>query len=83
MDEHPAPLLLDDQNILSKAGIDTSIFWAHSIRGASTSAAVDAGISVPEILEVADWFNQSMSEGLYFRPHHASSFGTSASNLQN
>ena len=64
------------KTILSKADIDTSIFRAHSIRGASTSAAVEAGISIPEILEAADWSNQSTFERFYFRPQHTSHFGT-------
>ena len=74
------------KSILSKAGIDTSTFRAQSIRGASTSAAAEAGISIPEILEAADWSNQLTFERFYFRPQHASAFGTSvlntASNLQ-
>ena len=42
---------------LTRAGIDTTIFRAHSARGASTSAAAEAGVSIPEILEAADWSN--------------------------
>ena len=34
---------------LSKAGVDTSVFKAHSCRSASSSKARDAGISVSEI----------------------------------
>ena len=74
------------KTFLSKAGIDTSIFKAHSIRGASTSAAADAGISIPEILEAADWSNMSTFEKFYHRPNKKTQFGTSvlksASNLQ-
>ena len=36
---------------LSKAGVDTSVFKAHSCRSASSSKARDAGIFVPEILK--------------------------------
>ena len=71
---------------LSKAGVDTSIFKAHSVRGASTSAAAEAGISIPEILEAADWSNKSTFERFYYRPRAKPSFGVtilnSASNLQ-
>ena len=74
------------KTVLSKSGIDTSIFKAHSIRGASTSAAAEAGISIPEILEAGDWLSQSTFERFYYRPCKASAFGTAvlkvASNLQ-
>ena len=74
------------KTVLAKAGIDTTIFKAHSIRAASTSAAAEAGVSIPEILEAADWSNQSTFERFYFRPCKSSSFGTTvlkcASKLQ-
>ena len=74
------------KSALTEAGIDTTIFKAHSVRGASTSAAAEAGISIPEILEAADWSNQSTFERFYYRPCKSVSFGTavlkSASNLQ-
>ena len=70
---------------LSRAGIDTSVFKAHSTCSASTSAAADAGLSVSEIMEAADWSSASMLEKFYYRPHKSSSFGlsviSSASNL--
>lgn len=73
------------KTVLMRAGIDTSIFKAHSVRGASTSAAAEAGISIPEILEAADWSNKSTFEKFYYRPQQ-STFGlkvlNSASNLQ-
>ena len=40
---------------LSKAGVDTSVFKAHSCRSASSSKARDAGISVSEILKKEGW----------------------------
>ena len=74
------------KTVLSKAGIDTSIFKAHSVRGAATSTAAEAGVSIPEILEAADWSSQSTFECFYFHPSRSSSFGTTvlkyASNLQ-
>ena len=66
---------------LSRPGVDTSIFRAHSIRGASTSAAADAGISIPEILEAADWSNKSTFERFYYRPRVTSKFGVTVLNL--
>ena len=74
------------KTVLSRSGIDTTIFKAHSIRGASTSAAAEAGISIPEILEAGDWSSQSTFEKFYYRPCKSSSFGTAvlklASNMQ-
>ena len=51
---------LDFQSIrvtptLGRAGIDITIFKAHSVRGTSTSSAAEAGISIPKALEAADW----------------------------
>ena len=40
---------------LSKAGVDTSVFKAHSYKSASSSKARDTGISVSEILTKGDW----------------------------
>ena len=71
---------------LSKAEIDTSIFKAHSIQSASTSAAADSGVSVTEVMEVADWTSASVFKKFYYRPSLSSTFGhtviNSASNLQ-
>ena len=71
---------------LAKAGIDTNTFKAHSVRSASISAAADAGISISDILEAADWSSASTFEKFYYRPVKSSKFGlsvvSSASNLQ-
>ncbi|PFX21005.1 hypothetical protein AWC38_SpisGene14530 [Stylophora pistillata] len=37
-------------SFLSSAGVDTTIFKAHSVRGAASSAAMSAGISLKDIL---------------------------------
>ena len=74
------------KTVLSRSDIDTTIFKAHSTRGASTSAEAEAGISIPEILKAADWPSQSTFECFYYHPCKVSSFGTallkSPSNLQ-
>ena len=71
---------------LTRAGIDTTLFRAHSARGASTSAAAEAGVSIPEILEAADWSNRSTFERYYYCLQNRKNFGStilqSASNLQ-
>ena len=40
---------------LGLAGIDVSIFSGHSVRGASTSAAAGAGVTMTDIMQAADW----------------------------
>ena len=55
-----------DKTGLAKAGIDTNLFKAHSVCSASTSAAVDARISISEILEAADWSSASTFEKFYY-----------------
>ena len=48
------------KSVLTKSGIDTGIFKAHSIRGASTSAAANAGVTTNDILNAADWSSESV-----------------------
>lgn len=43
------------RTVLCSAGIDVSVFKAHSFRSASTSAAYRKGCSVKDILQTADW----------------------------
>jgi hypothetical protein len=45
--------------LLSLAGIDTTIFSAHSLRGAGSSAGLNQGVAVPEILKMADWSQEN------------------------
>ena len=45
---------------LEKAGIDLSIFKAHSTRGASTLAAARTGIITADIMSAADWSSESV-----------------------
>ena len=47
---------------LQSAGIDTTTFKAHSVRGASASAATSAGITTSQILEAAEWSSESDSK---------------------
>ena len=42
------------REVLKLVGIDVSIFSGHSVRGASVSAAVGAGITTNDILKAAD-----------------------------
>ena len=42
------------KEVMASAGTDTSVFKAHSIRGASTSAASMQGVTTEDILSTAD-----------------------------
>ena len=42
------------KSLLEAAGIDTTVFTAHSVRGASSSAAANLGITTNDILKAAD-----------------------------
>ena len=52
---------------LSNAGVDTSVFKAHSWRSASSSKAGDAGISVSKILEKGGWKSVQTFKTFYYR----------------
>ena len=43
------------KTVLHLSGIDTSVFKAHSFRGASASAAFNKACSVQQILKTGDW----------------------------
>ena len=53
---------------LTEAGIDTGIFKAHSIRGASSSKAAVSGITTADILQAADWSSESTFQKFYHHP---------------
>jgi hypothetical protein len=56
------------KDMLQLAGIDTETFSAYSIRGASTSEALRQGISISEILNMADWSQENTFSKFYYRP---------------
>lgn len=60
--------------MLSQAGIDISVFSAHSTRGASSSKAISQGVSVKEIMAMADWSNSSTFSTFYKRKITSKSF---------
>ena len=49
-----------------KAGVDTSTFKAHSVRGASASAAVSGGLNITDVLKTADWSGESTFKEFYY-----------------
>jgi len=54
--------------MLQLAGVDTSVFSAHSVRGASSSAALSKGVHIADILTMADWSRDSTFKRFYYRP---------------
>ena len=57
------------KSVLSSAGIDTSVFKAHSVTGASVTNAHIRGVPVEEILRTADWTNERTFRKYYLREH--------------
>ena len=56
------------KTILGRAGIDSSVWSAHSVRGASTSKAVNSGVSIQTILETACWKGVGTFQKFYQKP---------------
>ena len=54
--------------VTSLSGIDTSHFTAHSTRSAATSSAYKSGLSIAEIMRVADWSQTSTFKRFYEKP---------------
>ena len=63
------------KSLLEAAGIDISIFNAHSVRGASSSAAAVAGITTNDILKAANWSSESVFQRFYYRSSDDPSYG--------
>ena len=63
------------KSLLEASGIDISIFNAHSVWGASSSAAVSAGISTSDILKAVGWSSESTFLRFYYRSTENPSFG--------
>ena len=55
------------KTFMAEAGIDISIFKAHSVRGASCSTAVGAGVTTKDILDAADWSSEGTFQRFYCR----------------
>ena len=64
------------KTVLTKSGINTDIFKAHSVRSAAVSSAANAGITTNDILKAADWSSESVFQKFYYKPEANSTFGT-------
>ena len=65
------------RNLMKASGIDVSIFKSHSTRAALTSAATNLGVSVKDIMKMANWTSESTFKRFYLKPI-SSNFGNSA-----
>ena len=68
------------KSMLQEAGIDISIFGAHSTRGASSSAAVRAGITTGDILKAANWSSESVFQRFYHKAIDKAAYGRAVIN---
>lgn len=55
------------KSFLKLAGIDTSVFSAHSTRGAASSLAIAKGLSVDTVLQAGHWSSHSTFSRFYNR----------------
>ena len=65
------------KSFLGSVGIDSSIFKGHSTRSASmasTSKARAGGVSLEEVLKMADWAGPSSFLRFYYRPSFSDDF---------
>ena len=54
---------------LTEAGINTEIFEAHSVRGASSSTAATAKVTIADILKSANWSSAgTFQKFIYIQP---------------
>ena len=56
------------KKILTRAGIDNTVFGAHSTRSASTSAAKVGNIAISTIMDAAGWSNTKTFSKFYDKP---------------
>ena len=67
--------------LLEATGVNTSIFAAHSVRGASSSSAATADITTNDILKAANWSSESVFQKFYYRSTQNPSFGRANTEL--
>jgi hypothetical protein len=63
------------KEVIRQSGIK-DLFGGHSVRGASTSSAKQAGLNIDMILDMADWTSTSTFNRFYYKPTLPVSFGT-------
>ena len=71
----PATLARWSKELMQLAGVDTTIFKGHSVRGAVATEAAKQGFSIPRILQFADWSQASTFTKVSYRPQFDTSPG--------
>lgn len=67
--------------IMTKAGIDTSIYRAHSTRSASSTKAIEQGHTIEQVKDHANWSRNSQTfEKFYCKPTTRQSMGSQITN---
>ena len=61
-------------SLLRASGVNSDIFKAHSVHGASTTAAANSNVPLSEILKMADWSSPSTFQKFYYKPVHSTNF---------
>ena len=61
-------------DVIQVAGIDSSVFRAHSTRAASTSPAAKNNLPLTDILKMGDWSSPSTLQKFYYKPIIDSSY---------
>ena len=62
------------KKVIIDSSIDTSIFKTPSVRSAPTSATANQGVTLQDILKVADWSTESPIQQFYYKPVHNNKF---------
>ena len=52
---------------INLAGVDTNIFTAHSVRGASSSKVFLQGLSAKEVIDHGSWARESTWQKFYYK----------------
>uniref|UniRef100_A0A1X7VC53 Uncharacterized protein n=1 Tax=Amphimedon queenslandica TaxID=400682 RepID=A0A1X7VC53_AMPQE len=68
---------------LEEAGIDSTIFRAHSTRGASASAEARGGVTLEEILKAANWNSESVFQRFCHKEVDQAAYGIAVISDQN
>ena len=53
---------------IKNAGINTELFKAHSVRGASTTAAANSNVPLDDVMKMADWSRVSTFQKFHYKP---------------
>ena len=73
---------LTSTHLAPAPGANVSIFKAHSVRGASSTAATKKGVLIEDILRMADWNTDSTFRKFYYQPVHQTFYAQSVPQVE-